>query len=157
MNVSEMMTRGVRTCCPDDSLNSVAQLMWKNDCGCVPVVDAEGKAIGMITDRDICMAAYTQGQPLGNMRVASAASRVIMTMRENESLDAAEALMQQHKIRRIPVVDADGKPVGIVSMNDLARHAHRGGHHHDGLSPESIVRTLAAVCQPSATRAHAAE
>ena len=74
-----------------------------------------------------------------------------------ESLDAAEALMQKHKIRRIPVVDADRRPVGIVSMNDLARHAHRGGHHHDGLSPESIARTLAAVCQPSATRAHAAE
>ncbi|CAN5917199.1 CBS domain-containing protein [soil metagenome] len=121
-----MMTRGVRTCCPDDSLNSAAQLMWQNDCGCVPVVDSDGRAIGMITDRDICMAAYTQGQPLGDMLVASAASREIMTMRENESLDAAEALMQKHKIRRIPVVDADRRPVGIVSMNDLARHATVG-------------------------------
>lgn len=126
LNVSEMMTRGVRTCCPDDSLNSAAQLMWQNDCGCVPVVDSDGRAIGMITDRDICMAAYTQGQPLGDMLVASAASREIMTMRENESLDAAEALMQKHKIRRIPVVDADRRPVGIVSMNDLARHATVG-------------------------------
>ena len=104
MNVSEMMTREVRTCSPDDSLNSVAQLMWQHDCGCVPVVDSDGKAIGMITDRDICMAAYTQGQPLGDMLVASAASHGIMTMHENESVDAAEVLMQKHQIRRIPVV-----------------------------------------------------
>jgi CBS domain-containing protein len=150
MNVSETMTRGVRTCSPNDSLNDVARLMWENDCGCVPVVDADGKAIGMITDRDICMAAYTQGQPLGNMLASSAASHGVTTVRENESLDAAEAMMQKHQLRRIPIVDANGKPVGIVSMSDLARHSQRGEHHHDGLSPESIVRTLKAVCQPSA-------
>ena len=157
MNVGEMMTRAVQTCSPNDSLNRVAQLMWENDCGCIPVVGTEGKAIGMITDRDICMAGYTQGQPLMYMTAASAASHNIVTVRENESLDAAEALMQKHQIRRIPVVDANGKPIGIVSMNDLARIAqHEGARHHDGLSPESIVRTLAAVCQPSATQAHAA-
>ena len=156
MNVSEMMTRGVRTCSPTDSLNSVAQLMWENDLGCLPVVDGDGKAIGMITDRDICMAAYTQGQPLGSMVVASAASHGIMTARENESIDAAEVMMQKHQLRRIPVVDVNGKPIGIVSMNDLARHAQRGGRRPDGLNAESIVRTLAAVCQPSAAQAHAA-
>ena len=158
MNVGEMMTRGVQTCSPNDSLNRVAQLMWEHDCGCIPVVDADGKAIGMITDRDICMAGYTQGQPLMNMTVASAASHNIVAVRENENLDAAEALMQKHQIRRIPVVDANAKPIGIVSMNDLVRRArHKGGHLQDGLSPESIVRTLAAVCKPSATQAHAAE
>ena len=104
------------------------------------------------------MAGYTQGQPLTNMTVASAASHHIVTVRENDSLDAAEALMQKHQIRRIPVVDGNSEPIGIVSMNDLARHAqHKGDRHHDGLSPESIVRTLAAVCRPSATQAHAAD
>ncbi len=130
MNVGEMMTRQVRTCSPNDSLNTVAQLMWENDCGCIPVVDAEGKAVAMITDRDICMAAYTQGQPLMSMPVSSAASQCVVTVGENESMDAAEGLMQKHQIRRIPVVDATGKPIGIVSMNDLARHAQRGGHRH---------------------------
>ena len=132
--------------------------MWEHDCGCIPVVDADGKVIGMITDRDICMASYTQGQPLTNMSVASAASHTIVTVRENERLDAAEALMQKHRIRRIPVVDANAKPVGIMSMNDLARHAQtKGPRHQDGLSAESIIRTLAAVCQPNATLTHAAE
>ncbi len=157
MNVGEMMTHQVRTCSPSDSLNYVAQLMWENDCGCMPVVDREGKTVGMITDRDICMAAYTQGQPLTNILVASAASHGIVTVRQHESLDATETLMQKHQIRRIPVVDESGRPVGIVSMNDLARHAHRGGQRHNGLSADSIVRTLAAVCQPTATHAHTPE
>jgi len=157
MNVGEMMTRQVRTCAPSDSLNTAAQLMWENDCGAIPVVDGEGKAVAMITDRDICMAAYTQGQPLWNMLVSSAASHGIVTVRESESLDAVETLMQKHQIRRIPVVDAEGKPVGIVSMSDLARRAHTGHHKHNGLSADTIVRTLAAVCQPTPQQAHAAE
>ena len=119
----------------------------------MPVVDAEGKTVGMITDRDLCMAAYTQAQPLMNIPVANAASHGIVTVREHGSLDATESLMQKHQIRRIPVVDESGRPVGIVSMNDLARHAHRGGQRHNGPSPDSILRTLAAVCQPTATHA----
>jgi CBS domain-containing protein len=62
--------------------------MWEHDFACIPVVDADGKAIGMITDRDICMACYTLGQPLANMTVASAASHKIVTVRESETLDA---------------------------------------------------------------------
>jgi len=150
MNVGELMTRGVKTCALGDSLNRAAQLLWDNDCGCIPVVDPEGKAIAMITDRDICMAAYTQGQALGNMLVSSAASREIVTVGEAESLDVAEALMQEHQIRRLPVVDAVGKPIGLVSMNDLARRANSEGFkHHDDLSAEGIVKTLAAVCEPA--------
>jgi CBS domain-containing protein len=161
MNVREMMTRAVQICGPNDSLNTAARLMWENDCGAIPVVDAEGKTMAMITDRDISMAAYTQGLPLASMSVSSAATRAIITVREDESLDAAGALMRKHQIRRIPVVDAHGKPVGIVSMNDLAHRAHTGHHRHDGLNADTIVRTLAAVCAPSreaaASQAHAAE
>ncbi|HXX68576.1 MAG TPA: CBS domain-containing protein [Polyangiaceae bacterium] len=157
MNVADVMTRHVRICALGDSLNTAAQLMWENDCGAIPVVDSEGKAIAMITDRDICMAAYTQGQLLWNMPVSSAASHAIITVREDESLDAVEMLMQKHQIRRIPVVDIGGKPIGVVSMNDLARRAHMGHHKHNGLSAEVVVRTLAAVCQPSQRQARAAE
>lgn len=158
MNVGEMMTRDVQTCSPSEPLNRAAQLMWDHDCGCLPVVDGEGRTIGMITDRDICMAAYTQGQPLANMSVASAASHNAITVAENARIDDAEALMQKHQIRRIPVVDGGGKPVGIVSMNDLARRANGGHHRHNGLSADTIVKTMAAICQPAATtQAHAAE
>jgi CBS domain-containing protein len=157
MSVADIMTREVRTCSASDSLNRAAQLMWENDCGALPVVDAEGKAIAMITDRDICMAAYTQGQALTTALVSTAASRGIETVRETDSVDTAEALMEKHQIRRVPVVDADGKPIGLVSMNDLARRAYPVGRKHDGLAADAVVRTLAAICRPSAPHAQAAE
>jgi CBS domain-containing protein len=130
--------------------------MWERDCGSVPVVDAEGKPIAMITDRDICMAAYTQGQPLANIPVSSAASHALVAVREDDSLDVAEALMQKNKIRRIPVINKSGRLAGILSMNDLARQAQtKGFPRGDSLSPESIVQTLAAVSQPTAQAAAA--
>jgi CBS domain-containing protein len=149
MNIGEMMTRGVHTCGLTESMNVAARLMWENDCGAIVVGDDTGKAVAMITDRDICMAAYLQGRTLDAMRVSSAASDRIVSVRESEGVDAAEALMQEHRIRRIPVVDDSGRPTGMFSMNDLARHGARAKTRQSGLGPESIVRTLAAVCQPT--------
>ncbi len=163
MNVEEIMTRQVETCCSSDSLNRAAQLMWEHDCGCVPVVEG-GKPVAMLTDRDICMAAYTQGKPLADMSVSSAASHGAVCVQEGNDIEVAEALMQEHRIRRVPVVDRDGKLAGIVSMNDIARHVQFGHQRHDGLGAESIVRTVAAICQPArrhveppSQHAHAAE
>lgn len=145
MVVDELMTRDVHTCRPHDSLAEVAGTLWDHDCGCAPVVDAEGRVVAMITDRDICMAAYTRGLPLGAMRVASAASRGVIAAHKGQDVEAAELLMRKHRVRRLPVVDAMGKPVGILSLNDLARRSHQADHRHGGLSAESIVSTLATV------------
>jgi CBS-domain-containing membrane protein len=68
MNIEQLMTRDVESCHPDDSLDRAAQLMWDNDCGCVPVVDEKQRVHGIITDRDICMSAYTSGQSLKSLR-----------------------------------------------------------------------------------------
>ena len=157
MNVEQLMSKNVKTCSAYDTLELAARIMWENDCGAVPIVDTDNRPIGMITDRDICMAAYTQGKPLWSMPVSSAASHGVIAVRDSDGLDAAEALMQKHQIRRVPVVDADGKAIGILSMNDLARHAHTGHHRHNGLSADSIIRTFAAVCKPTASHVHAAE
>jgi CBS domain-containing protein len=149
MDVGEIMTRAVQTCGPDDTLERAAQIMWDNDCGCVPVVDSAGRAVAMITDRDVCMAAYLQGQPLVQIRVKSAASKELFSVAEDSNVDDALALMERHRIRRIPVIDREGRPVGILSMNDLARHASGMSRHINGLSADRIVQTLIGVCQPS--------
>ena len=157
MNVGEVMTREVRTCCPNDSLNTAAQLMWETDCGAIPVVDADGRAVAVITDRDVCMAAYTQGEPLWNMFVSSAASHGVVTCLATDTLETVEARMQKHQIRRIPVIDPNGKPIGIVTMNDLARRAHPGHRGSHGLRADAILKTMAAICTPTAGKRHAAE
>ena len=147
MNVGQVMTRGAYTCTSRDALSRAAQLMWENDCGCIPVVDDQGRAVGMVTDRDICMAAYTQGVPLTQIPVSTAASFDLVAVVERDGIDTAESLMQTHQVRRIPVTDDHGRPVGILSMNDLARRA-AGGERSGGLAAESILRTLAAVSIP---------
>ncbi len=154
MKVAEMMTREVRTCLPTDSMNYAAQIMWENNCGCVPVVDGQGKAIAMITDRDICMAAYTQGRSLAEMPVASAASSGVTTIQAEDSLHRAEELMHDAQVRRLPVVDSDGRVVGLLSIADLARRVRELGN---GL-PAHIIGALAGISQrrPSPSAAESA-
>ena len=149
MNVSDLMTKAVQSCGVNDNLQTAARIMWENDCGAVPVVAADERVIGMITDRDICMAAYTQGQPLWNIPVSSAMADQVHVVRESDSLDVVETLMRNVRVRRAPVVDAGGRLKGIVSMNDLARHARRSSSRKaDGLSGDSIAQTLAAISEP---------
>jgi CBS domain-containing protein len=155
MNIGKLMTRDPAMCGPHDTLHRAAELLWERDCGVVPVVDGERRPIAVITDRDICMAAYTQGRPLGSILVSSAASRSVVVVREGDPFDVAESLWQAHRIRRLPVVDADGRLVGILSLNDVARRASFG-HRPGGLNADRITRTLAAICAP-AVRAAAAE
>src|SRR5262249_6621023 len=83
MNVGQLMRRQLRTCRREDSLNVAAQIMWEEDCGCVPVVEEANlerpRLVGILTDRDICMAAYTQGRPLDAIQVQSIMERDLAT------------------------------------------------------------------------------
>jgi CBS domain-containing protein len=121
--VQDAMTRNVATCHPSDSLNRAAQLMWEHDCGAVPVVDHGGKLVGMLTDRDICMAAYTRGRALGELSVSSAMSTLLHSCRPTDSLRSLMDAMATHQVRRVPVVTDEGQLLGIVSLADVARLA----------------------------------
>jgi CBS domain-containing protein len=148
MKVSHVMTKNPKTCSIDDSLERAAQIMWDLDCGCVPVVDAEGRAVAMVTDRDVCMAAYTQGKALWQLPVGLAASRRLVSARPDDPIEAAQELMEQYRVRRLPVLDADGRPVGILSMNDVTRGAHSQPGRRS-LTPNAVVRTLVAIGAPA--------
>src|ERR1700693_2016345 len=89
MKISDLMTKEVRACHQHDSLNRAAQLMWENDCGAVPVVDSDLKVIGMLTDRDICMAAYTQGIALVEASVGSAMSCDVCVCGASDNITSA--------------------------------------------------------------------
>lgn len=152
MNVGALMSRDVFTCSVYDSLNEAARIMWEHDCGCVPVVDARGKVVAMVTDRDICMAAYTQGRPLYAIGVSTCASKKLVAVHEGDDLDDAEALMKEHQIRRVPVIDSNGYPIGILSVGDLARNARVLVDDQSELCGDAIASTLAAVSEPSHER-----
>ncbi|HWA70722.1 MAG TPA: CBS domain-containing protein [Polyangiaceae bacterium] len=145
MNANELMTRNVATCWKDASLEQAARIMWEADVGCLVVTDAERHAVGMLTDRDIAMAAYTQGVRLGEASVAGAmANRVCSCSPETSAADV-EALMQSAQIRRVPVVDSDGKLLGIVSLADLARSAHSSPLRMPAIP--GVAKTLAVITE----------
>jgi CBS domain-containing protein len=145
--VEHLMTRDPRTCSLGDPLQRAAQLMWEADCGCVPVVDDEGRPQAMVTDRDICMAAYTQGRALAELSVSSTASRNLVTVRGDDRLDVAEKLMEDNRIRRLAVVDENGRLAGVLSLGDIARHS-RFRRRRNGLGADRLASVLAAISQP---------
>ncbi|MBV8762921.1 MAG: CBS domain-containing protein [Deltaproteobacteria bacterium] len=147
------MSKPAITCHVNDSLGLAARLMWDHDCGAVAVVNDDGKLVGMLTDRDICMAAYTQGRSLDAMLVNSAMASNAIAARAGSSISDVEAAMAAYQIRRMPVVDDQGAPIGMITMNDLARAcAHATGQR----GQHELVETLAAICEPRAETARAA-
>jgi CBS domain-containing protein len=152
MKVNELMTKNVRTCRPDDILSSVARDMWDGDCGCVPVIDEVGHPIAMVTDRDICMASFLTGEPLHRIPVKSAASQSAHTVREEDTIDAALALMREQRVRRLPVVDVAGRLVGVLSSADIVRHeagkSPAASKKTNGISPSAVTWTLASISEP---------
>ncbi len=123
MKVKDVMTTSVRTCFTSDSLATAAQLMWDHDCGCVPVLNEQGLVVGMLTDRDICMAAFFQGVPIGEIKVSAVMSRQLFDCTSDDDLSAAERIMRDKKVRRLPVLNKEGRLVGLLSLSDIARHA----------------------------------
>jgi len=148
MLVNNLMTANPKTCQPNDNLDAAARIMWEADCGAVPIVDNDGRVIGLVTDRDICMAAYTQGQPLRSIPLTVAMAKNVLTCRADDDVGAAESIMREARVRRLPVVDHDDRLVGMLSLNDLAREAVHEGVRRDAPQPDDLARTLAAICEP---------
>jgi CBS domain-containing protein len=148
MQVKDVMVREVFACAADDSLNRAAQLMWEHDCGVVPIIDSERRVVGMLTDRDICMAAYTQGRSLDAIRIRDAMSCDVISCGAEDPVAQLELMMRLRRVRRVPVVDSDNFLVGIVSLNDLARRAADRTAASPVLGLDEVGATLASVCQP---------
>ena len=147
MRVDEIMSTPVLTCRAQDTLNIAAHKMWLADCGAIAVVNDEGRLVGMVTDRDICMAGLMQNAPLADIPVHIAMARHIYAVQPLQPIEDVERLMAVHQIRRIPVVGGDGKPIGLVSINDLTREAARPQSQLRG-GLIRLIQTLALICQP---------
>ena len=148
MQVKDILTSNPKTCRKGESCREAARILWENDCGCAPVLDDEGKVIAMITDRDICMAAYFQGKPLHEIPVESAMSRELWACSPDDSVAAAEKTLQTRQVRRLPVIDGGSRLRGVISLNDIARALTPVGAGRNGTTPVEVSETLAAICRP---------
>ncbi len=157
MKVGELMSSEVKVCTDTDTLNRAAQLMWEFDCGCIPIISAngDGRLVGVVTDRDIAMAAYTQGKPLWAIPVGTAMARSVIVCHADDGISHAERLMRDNHIRRLPVLDQNEVLVGMLSLNDVAREAEHelATGRRAEVTSEGVLQTLAAVCKPRGARA----
>ena len=146
MKVQDIMTSDVQCCGPDTNLAAAAKMMWDSDCGALPVLNVEGQVMGMITDRDICMAAATKNKPTSDITVWETARGTAYTCRLSDDVRTALDIMKREKIRRLPVVDEDGVLQGIIAMNDFVLLAGEAkGGKAPALSYEDVVRTMKAI------------
>ena len=120
--VHEVMTDRPRVVTPETPVSEAAQLMKNDDIGSLPILDGEQLA-GMVTDRDIVIRAVAEGKDPRGMPVREVASRELVTVNADEELSRALQLMASQQVRRLPVVDDDGRLVGILAQADVAVEA----------------------------------
>ncbi|HXT97659.1 MAG TPA: CBS domain-containing protein [Polyangia bacterium] len=150
MRIEDLMTRNVMTVNLNDRASTAGRLMWECDCGAIPVVDDSGRAIGMITDRDICISAVLQDRSPSTIPVSDAMSRELHACMAEDEVASAEDLMRRHQVRRLPVLDVDGHPVGILSLADVVRAAGDGSPRRSSRVSHDVTITLANICEPRA-------
>jgi CBS domain-containing protein len=148
MKVQDIMTTHVKACAPDARLSAVAALMWDVDCGVLPVVSDGGKVMGVITDRDIAIALGTRNRLASDIEVSEAMSKQIYSCAADDDIHTALKIMRKDRVRRLPVVNEEGRLQGIVSMNDIALHAEKfDGHRVKDLTYDDFVNTFKAICE----------
>jgi CBS domain-containing protein len=144
MKAREVMTTPPFICQPASNLAEVATMMWNHDCGFMAVVDPAGAVLGVVTDRDICIAAATRGRPPEHLTAAEVMSSSVHSVLPDDSLTAVLAAMKQFEVRRVPVIDANGQLQGVVSMTDIVLAAAERG----GPPAKQVIAAMAAICAP---------
>lgn len=142
MRARDIMTHHPACCRSDDTARHAAQVMRDHDCGCVPIVDDAGKVVGIITDRDLAVRGIAEGQDHGT-KLSELMTPVAICCGSDDDLRDVEQKMALHQVRRIPIVDASGRCVGIISQADIALAATRAK-----VSEHEIALVVEQISQP---------
>ncbi len=147
MKVKEIMTANPKACTTTTNLAEAASFMWDYDCGILPVVSDEGRVVGLITDRDICIAGATKNRNLSDLAVEEIVTGNVYSCAPEDDVRSALYTMQQRKVRRLPVIAPDGALEGILSLNDVTFIAKETPDKKvPGISFRDLVETFKAVC-----------
>ena len=143
MQVREIMTREPACCTPETKLQDVARLMMDQDCGQIPVVDSKKsrKPVGVVTDRDITTRAVAAGKNPGDLAARDCMTTPVVTVTPETEVERCCQVLEQHQVRRVPVINDQGQLCGMVSQADIAKHA-------SGRETAEVVRSIS---QPAAS------
>jgi CBS domain-containing protein len=142
MKVQDVMVKDVRFCNPDTNLGAVVEMFWEQGCGAAPIVE-NGRAIGMITDRDISIALGTRNAKAGETLVRDVALPKVFFCLPQDDIHTALDTMRAQQVRRLPVVDNEGALAGILSLDDLVMLA--GDKTTDALTYTDVVDTMKSI------------
>jgi len=149
MQVKDVMVRTPAFCSPQTNLGEAAAIFWNRNCGILPIVDSQQRVIGVVTDRDLCIAMGTRNRLPGEISLAQVVSGKVYSCRSDETIPSALEIMTQHKVRRLVVLDGQGHLDGILSMDDIVLHAEPAAAGRvPELSSDLMVKTLKAIYGP---------
>ena len=141
------MVKDVKFCGPNTNLAAATEMLWTDCCGTLPVVDDHDNVVGMITDRDICIALGTRDVPSATVKVRDVSLPKLFSCAPDEDIRAALETMGAQKVRRLPVIDKRGTLKGILSIDDVVLHAVRTPANFSDITYEDVVTTLKAICE----------
>jgi len=144
MKVQDVMTEDVLFCMIGDGLDRAAAIMWEKDCGVVPIVDAEKKVVGMVTDRDICIAVSTQNKTPFEIKVEEFTCRKVVSCLPTDNIKDIFRLMKKNKVKRLPVTSQNGELIGIISLTDILFAAEKNKKLQ-----KRILSTLIEISKPN--------
>lgn len=142
MKVVDAMMGTPYYCQPDSNLGFATELMWKGNCGFLPVVGPEGTVAGVLTDRDVCIALGTRGRPSGEVCVADVMSTNVRLCSPDDDVKIALATMRERRVRRLPVVTKQSGLVGVISVDDILLRSSSGT---GSISSEDVLNTFRAI------------
>ena len=142
MKTKERMAKPVVVCHPENNLAEVAATMWQQRCGALPVIDAEGRVLSMITDRDVAIALGTRNIRASEVLVQDVAPPRVFTCQDHDDISIALHTMVSQNVRRLPVVDDHAKLVGLISIDDFLLHAEPGKAGVLSLEALDALRTI---------------
>ena len=145
MKVKDVMTREVKTCAPETDLADAAKSMWMRDCGVLPVVDKSGQVVGMITDRDICIATGCRRRDPATILVSEVMTKKVNSCSPEADIREGLQIMQQKRVRRLPVIDSAGKLCGVLSISDIALKVQLDAKAAEP-GAQDIHATLTSIC-----------
>lgn len=147
MRVREIMRREARSCHPWTSLAEAGRTMAEVGCGVLPVVDLEQQVVGMVTDRDICLALTGHDRRASEVTVHDAMHGNVFTCEAGDDIGDALAVMAACQVRRLAVLDEAGRLDGILSLDDVAVASRAlGPNEYTGPFYSDVAKTLKAIC-----------
>jgi len=147
MKVKDVMTVDPVAIWLTESLASAAKSMWENDCGILPIVKDGRIVVGVITDRDICMATAVRNRPESTISVEEVMSGKMFSVKPDDDIHNALHLMQDHKVRRLPVINEEGELKGMLSMNDIVLKAQETNGKKPPLTFHDVIKAYKAICE----------